>query len=307
MRYLHYPVVIETDSNLVITKAFSPDLDLNIMLNGAKEEGEFQRHLLSRDFKEICQTAILEEISQLQKNRQIINLPSDCTEHYNKLEGLNNCNVALISVEVNLEKCFFEKTAPFLGYGSRIITAAAFSVLTLLALTLLENEASSPVVAYGGALLGFIMTSIIYTYSNAPKHLSQSFRYIDDILFRKPNPRKKVRPNKWKQYSSILTALAIIVAIGDVLCTAFVRYQSTVSLGEEANKKQILPSWLSLTGVYVSAVILGIAHATTDIIFESSFSYTASQDGISFFNKKVCPQSGFSSTNNHHEETMALI
>lgn len=274
LRSLLYPSVLVSEA-LEAKSVHVPDLSLTILLPVELPED----HSISS----YCAQVVSEKVQELDNQNYVIQLPSDIIDIQKCLIGGDKVLI-IIPVDMLIKERRFEKLAPWLGYGSRAVTALAFSFLTMLALTLSEQ---GPFIAYTGAILGLIMTMVIYSFSRAPKDLSRAFRRLDDACFRKKLPSsRETHACDCRDYKKIILALipllAIAIAIGDVLCTAYVRYQSVFSLAKDAEDKNELPSWITPGVIAFFAIVLGLAHATTDIIFESSFAYSGGSKVASF-------------------------
>ena len=265
-----YAVFIKTNHDGRVISARCPDLNItvDIVLN---DRTPFQQ----------CQEMLLNHFAQLEQENAVIAAASDPTELLQKPDEF----LGLVSVDYSLKKFIFERNAPWFGYGARIVTAISFSLTTFLAVSIINESKESRDLAYAAAILGFVMTIVIYTFSQAPEFLSGSFRKIDDSLFRKAI-------NKDVRYSTIsrkdvlkclVYGLSIAIGLGDVTATSIVRFQSTVSLGNESTNK---PEWLSEKFIYFVAILLAVSHFSTDVVFESAFTVSAAKSLFRLFSVK---------------------
>lgn len=265
-----YAVFIKTNHDGRVISARCPDLNITVDI-ALNDRTPFQQ----------CQEMLLNHFAQLEQENAVIAAASDPTELLQEPDEF----LCLVSVDYSLKKFIFERNAPWFGYGARIVTAISFSLTTFLAVSIINESKESRDLAYAAAILGFVMTIVIYTFSQAPEFLSGSFRKIDDSLFRKAI-------NKDVRYSTIsrkdvlkclVYGLSIAIGLGDVTATSIVRFQSTVSLGNESTNK---PEWLSEKFIYFVAILLAVSHFSTDVVFESAFTVSAAKSLFRLFSVK---------------------
>lgn len=267
---IKYAVFIKTNQDGRVISARCPDLNITIDIV-ANDVTPFQQ----------CQEMLRNHFVQLEQENAVIAAASDPTELLQESDEF----LCLVSVDYSLKKFIFERNAPWFGYGARIVTAISFSLTTFLAVSIVNESKESRDLAYAAAILGFVMTIVIYTFSQAPEFLSESFRRIDDSLFRKAI-NKDVRYstiNRKDVLKCLVYGLSIAIGLGDVTATSIVRFQSTVSLGNESSNK---PEWLSERFIYFVAILLAVSHFSTDVVFESAFTVSAAKSLFRLFSVK---------------------
>lgn len=267
---IRYAVFIKTNTDGRVISARCPDLNITFDI-AAMDRTPFQQ----------CQELLLNHFMQLEQENAVITAASDPTELLQEPDEF----LCLVSVDYSLKKFIFERNAPWFGYGARIVTAISFSLTTFLAISIVNKSKESRDSAYVAAILGFVMTIVIYTFSQAPTFLSGSFRRVDDSLFRKAskNDVRSSLVNRKDILKCLVYGLSIAIGLGDVTATSIVRFQSTVSLGNESTNK---PEWLSEKFIYFVALLLAVSHFSTDVVFESAFTVSAAKSLFRLFSVK---------------------
>ncbi|MCX7119983.1 MAG: hypothetical protein NTZ86_09020 [Legionellales bacterium] len=282
-----YVVILTHDDYNRIIRISCPDLFGEEFIYNAEEHD--YTHDTETPWKDVgvkhfIKGKLLDQLEFLKKNQFEIPIIQD-TQNLDDILGKTELAITInINFEANIG--LFQNGFVGLAIVVRALSSISSGFISILALELAtssNSKATNQILPIAAAILGTIMTFVMYVYSDSIHYASESGRRLDNYIYKKPikslffsslsSDQIVTTPSK-KDISDVLPYLLFTaLASGDVLCTAIVTYQTVLSLGQAANEQK--KSIVHQDAIAPIAICIAITTGVSLALFESGFAIAA--------------------------------